>query len=179
MRVCWVSSQSSASYASHSFTARSRNTAPKVVLAVSSSTARTKPSLDRGAINRSTIIATTKSQCRRDAAPFAVLRISRSSAIRRSVPSTAATWPCGRDRATRISSGPVPITVPPLSNAFSPVDDVARQLAQIGQGALLRTTLLVTVALPQQHRRRRGPVRHGLDEHRRIGSHRRRFGNPY
>ena len=66
-----------------------------------------------------------------------------------------------------------------LRNLQMTFDNLDRQLAQIGQGALLRTTLLVTVALPQQYRRRRGPVGHGLDEHPRIGSHRRRFGNPY
>ena len=37
----------------------------------------------------------------------------------------------------------------------------------------------VAITLPQQHRRRRRPIGHRLDEPGRIGSHPGRFGNPY
>ncbi len=46
------------------------------------------------------------------------------------------------------------------------IDDIVRQFAQVGQRALLRASLLIAVALPQQHRWRRRPIGHRLDEHR-------------
>ncbi len=151
-------SQSSASYASRSFTLPRPRTAPRLEAAVCSSTARTNPSFERGAISRSTIIATTRSRWRRDLLSWAVLKISRSSAILRIVPSAAATWPCGSDRSTASSSGPVPITAPPFEQCPETLDKGPRQLAQIGQGALLRAAARVAIALAQQHRRRRAPI---------------------
>ncbi len=64
-----------------------------------------------------------------------------------------------------------------LEQRLQGVDHVPRQLAQIGQGPLLRAALRVAIALPQQNRRRRGPIRYRLDEHSRIESHSGRFGN--
>src|ERR1700687_486309 len=58
------------------------------------------------------------------------------------------------------------------------IDHIARQLAEIGQRPLLRTAFLVAITLPQQHRRRRVSIGHRLDEHARIESYPRRFGNP-
>jgi hypothetical protein len=55
-----------------------------------------------------------------------------------------------------------------LQHRLQRVDHVARQLAEIGQRPLLRTALLVTIALPQQHRRRRVSIGHRLNEHARI-----------
>src|SRR5271170_4151559 len=43
-------------------------------------------------------------------------------------------------------------------------------VAQIGQRPLLRLAGYVVIALAQQDRRRRRPIRHGLDEHGRIES---------
>ncbi len=42
---------------------------------------------------------------------------------------------------------------PALEQSLQPVNHIARQFAQIGQGPLLRATQLVAIALPQQHRR--------------------------
>jgi hypothetical protein len=103
--------------------------------------------LARDSISRSTIIATIRSQHRRDARSWAVLRISRSSAILRIVPSAAATWPCGKARSICMTVGSVPITVPPLSSALA-FDHRGWQLAQVGQGSLLGPPLLVAEALP-------------------------------
>ena len=50
-------------------------------------------------------------------------------------------------------------------------NQIHRQLAQIGQGPLLRAAMLIAICLPQQHRRRRTPIGNRLDEHSRIESH--------
>src|SRR6266566_2467585 len=57
-------------------------------------------------------------------------------------------------------------------------NQIPRQLAQIGQGPLLRAAMLVAIAIPQQHRSRRTSIGNRLDEHSRIESHLERFGNP-
>ena len=72
-------------------------------------------SLDVGAVTRDTTIATTKSRQRLPAGP----RI-RSRPIRLSVPSTAATWPCGSARRMVNAPGPAGTAVPPLSKVLNP-----------------------------------------------------------
>ena len=75
-------------------------------------------------------MATMRSQQRREAGSFAALRINRSRPILRITPSAAATWPCGNERSTSSSCGPVPTTVPPFSTAFN--------VSIISRGNLLR-----------------------------------------
>jgi hypothetical protein len=59
------------------------------------------------------------------------------------------------------------------------VDQRLRQLRQIGQRALLHAPALA-IALAQQDRRRRRPVRHGVDEHGRANrTVRGRWQGPY
>src|SRR5271168_2738023 len=59
---------------------------------------------------------------------------------------------------------------PAFQQPLQPGDQRGRQLAQIGERPLLRLARFVAIALAQQDRRRRGPIRHGLDEHVRIES---------
>jgi hypothetical protein len=57
-----------------------------------------------------------------------------------------------------------------LEQRLQGLDYVPRQLAQIGQGPLLRPSMPVAIGLPQQNRRRRIAIRHDVDEHRGIES---------
>ena len=59
---------------------------------------------------------------------------------------------------------------PAFQQPLQPGDQGGRKFAQIGQRALLRLARFVAIALAQQDRRRRRPIRHGLDEHARIES---------
>src|SRR6185437_7538574 len=52
-----------------------------------------------------------------------------------------------------------------LEQGLQSFDRIARQLAQVGQGPLLRAAVLIALALAKQHRRRRTPVRNRLNEH--------------
>jgi hypothetical protein len=72
---------------------------PRLEAAVSGSSMRAVASLEAGAISRATIIAMTRSRQRLPAGPS-----RRSRAMSRSVPSTAATWPCGNARRTTMVS---------------------------------------------------------------------------
>ena len=124
-----------------------------------------------------TIIATTRSQYRRDAASFRRAQDQPVSAIRRSIPSDAATWPCGSERSTCISSGPVrspcrPSAAPSDHRSHHPAACSGWPVCASARGALRRDN-------SPAHRRRRRPIGHRLDEPGRIGSHPGRFGNPY
>ena len=55
---------------------------------------------------------------------------------------------------------PVPIDRPALEQRLQLSITSRRQLAQIGQRALLRPAMLVAIALPQQHRGRRIAIGH-------------------
>ncbi|HYZ21596.1 MAG TPA: hypothetical protein VE690_05500 [Rhodopila sp.] len=57
-----------------------------------------------------------------------------------------------------------------LEQGLQAFDHRARQLAEIGQCALLRTALIVAETLAQQHGGGRGTVGHGLDEQVRTES---------
>ena len=120
-------------------------------MAVVSSTALTMPSLERAAINRSTIIVTTKSRNRHDGASLAMLRIRQSSAILRNEPSAAARCLYGNVGSIRGKARLVSMTMPPLSRAFSLSTTAPGKLDQVGERALLRMALIVAETLAQQH----------------------------
>jgi hypothetical protein len=74
-------------------------TSPRLDDAVSGSSMRAVASLEAGAMSRTTIMAMTRSRQRLRGGPS-----MRSRPMLRSVPSTAATWPCGNARRTMMLS---------------------------------------------------------------------------
>ena len=126
-----------------------------------------------------TIIATTRWQYRRDAASF---RRAQDQPVQRD---PAQHPERRRHMAMRQRALDLHLLRPgtdrraALQQRLQTIDHITRQLAQVGQCALLRAASFVAITLPQQHRRRRRPIGHRLDEPGRIGSHPGRFGNPY
>ncbi len=90
-----------------------------------------------------------RSQKRRDASSFAVLSSNRSKWILRSMPSPAATWPCGNDRSILSPSSLADpavagIATPPLSRPLRPAISEA--------GSLLRLASVRFCAFPASSR---------------------------
>ena len=85
----------------------------------------------------------------------------------RSMPSTAATWPCGSARLMVKASWPGGMTVPPLSRVRRPSTSSGGQSVRLSSVRFL-TLPAVAIGLAQEDGGRRGAVRDGLDVHGRI-----------
>ena len=105
---------------------------PSELAAVSSRSPRAMASLESGAITCATAIAVTRSRCRDGAGS-----ISSSSLSARTVPSTAATCPCGRLRAISKVPSAASGASWPFQHPRQGVDLRLGPGRQVGQGAVL------------------------------------------
>jgi hypothetical protein len=127
--------------------------------------------LERGAIRRSTIIATNEIAI---APRLGVPRRTQDQTIQ----SDLADHP-QRRRDMAMRQRPLDLQFlraradqrAALEDRLQRRNHLTRQLAQIGKRPLLRPAVLVPITLPQQHRRWGGAIRHSLDEHARIESY--------
>ena len=88
----------------------------------------------------------------------------------RSMPSTAATWPCGKARwISKTSSGSAAPPLPPLSRMRRPSISAGGKWPRLASVRFL-TLRALAIALAQQDRWRRAAVRDHVDEHGRIES---------
>ena len=153
---CRPASQSIAAYRSSSSHAPRPKISPGELAAVSARRPRAIASWEPGAVTCAATIAATRSRARDLAGS-----ISSSRPSSRIVPGTAATCPCGRLR--EISNAP---SSPAGGSPFSARDSASTVASgQAGRLASVRflTLAALAVAFPQQHRRRRVPVRHPGD----------------
>ena len=110
-----ASSQSIAAYRSSSSSGPRSRLPASVSRALPASSPRAVASFEPGSRSRAAIIASTRARSGDGSGS-----ISRSRRSWRTVPSTAATWPCGSERTTSKAVSRRGTAVPPLSRTRSP-----------------------------------------------------------
>ncbi len=104
----------------HAFPGRPQRQAQGRACRLGPVSARRVESLEPGAMTRATIIATARSLSRTSPASSLPPASNRSSPKSRSVPSTAETWPCGKERRISKASPASAKATPPLRSVRKP-----------------------------------------------------------